>query len=248
MQSTALITGGGSGIGKACAELFYSKGWQLILLGRDSKKLISLAKELGPLATPFICDLAESGAENKLSQFLKNFDWMQSRLETVINNAAVFNRKSFLESSPEEWERQIQTNLMGPTRVLRACHPFLKNQTNASVVNISSTLAFRALAMTSVYSASKAALNQLTQVLALEWAPDQIRVNAVCPGLIDTPIHDFFGHSDSTPERIQAHKAQPLGRMGLPKEIAQAAWFLASQDSAWTTGSLLTVDGGISLL
>jgi NAD(P)-dependent dehydrogenase (short-subunit alcohol dehydrogenase family) len=168
-------------------------------------------------------------------------------LKALINNAGLYERKTFFETKDEDWERQWRTNLQAPVELCRHLHPLLMKAAPASVVNISSTLGLRPVAQTAAYSATKAALNSLTQTLALEWAP-HVRVNAVCPGIVDTPIHTFHELAEGSEVRRGVHEAHPLGRMGRPEHIAAAVDFLLSEDSNWTTGSLWTVDGGIHLL
>ena len=125
----------------------------------------------------------------------------------------------------------------------------MKTGNNNSIVNVSSTLGLKPTADTSAYSASKAAMNNWTQSLALALGSKKIRANCVCPGLVDTPIHSF--HSLSIPEKEKTLQKlspmQPLGRVGKSEEIAQSIYFLASEESAWTTGAILSVDGGINI-
>jgi NAD(P)-dependent dehydrogenase (short-subunit alcohol dehydrogenase family) len=146
--------------------------------------------------------------------------------------------------------RQFQVNLFGPIQWTQMVMPLLEKSGHGSIVNVSSTLGLRAGATSGAYSAAKAAMNSWTQSLAIEYGPKKVRVNAICPGIVDTPIHSFHSLPDQDKEKsLQAMaKLQPLGRIGRPEEIAEAIYFLASEQSAWTTGAVLSVDGGINLV
>lgn len=233
---SVLVTGAGSGIGQATAQVFSQNGYHVILLGRSLQKLSAVQSQLKGPSEAYSCDIGD------LAQVKKTIGHLQQknvRLYSVINNAGIFDRRNFAESSDELWRRHFETNLLGPARVARECLSILESP--ASIVNVSSTLGLRPVAKTAVYSAMKAGLVSMTKTLALEWAPNGIRVNAICPGLVETPIHGPL----TDEARDGFHKSQPLGRMGTPQEIADAILFLATH--AWMTGSILSVDGGISL-
>jgi len=240
-----LVTGAGSGIGQAVSLRLIEAGHQVFGLGRSVGKLEATAK-LSPGFSYCAADLAS--AEDTARALAGFRQWRQTRpLLGVVNNAGVFDRLSFRDSPDSIWEKQFQNNLLSAVRLTRELYTELKASAPSSVLNISSTLGLRPVANTSAYSALKAAMINWTESLAAEWAPSKIRVNCICPGLVDTPIHSFHGMSDSTEARTAAHSAQPLGRLGKPMDVAEAAWFLLSENSSWTTGSILKVDGGIGL-
>lgn len=244
-----LVSGSGSGIGLAISQLLVQQGHWVFGLGRDATKLKSAAETMTPGQFSYAAfDLATPKAAGEVAVSVNH--WLEQenlQLNGVINNAGIFDRAAFHLTTDAIWERQFQNNLMSAVRLTREFYPILKNQSGSSVLNISSTLGHRPILNTSAYSALKAAMINWTKALALEWAPDHIRVNCICPGIVDTPIHDFHYKTQDDPARIQAHAAQPLGRMGQPSDIATAAAFLLSSDSSWTTGSVLTIDGGIGL-
>ncbi len=243
----AIITGAGSGIGRATALRFSEAFDRLILVGRTEGKLKITATEAQCPCEVLVCDLSQSEQVANLTQKVMGLLSQGSRsaeLRALVNNAGVFDRTDFLDSSDENWTYHFENNLMSAVRLTRGLFPLLK-AAKGHVTNVSSTLGLRPVAQTAAYSAMKAAMINWTQTLALEWAPYQIRINCVAPGLIETPMHQ---HLLSQPEvRAQMDKAQPLGRMGAPQEIAEAIYFLSSQASSWTTGSVLSVDGGIHL-
>lgn len=245
-MNTVLITGAGSGIGAATARKFSENGYFVYLVGRNLEKLKTTATQLPNKNSCLQCDIRHLNEVQKLTDQLSQELGSQG-LDTLINNAGIFDRRSFYESEDAFWEKHFQANFMGSVRMTRELIPILQHSPRANIVNISSTLGLKPVIDTSVYSSMKAAMLSWTQCLALELAP-KIRVNAICPGLVDTPIHSFHNEDDTSELRRQVHQMQPMQRMGQSYEVAEAVFFLASEFSSWTTGSLLTVDGGIHLL
>lgn len=244
-----VVTGSGSGIGQSIARKLVGQGHTVFGLGRDRAKLQRTAESLPAGRFVFAgADLADiRGVKSAAFEIRGLLAEKNLPLLGLVNNAGVFDRLSFHQTPDEVWERQFHTNLMSAVRLTREFYSELKKSAPSSVLNISSTLGLRPIKDTTAYSAIKAAMVNWSQGLALEWAADNIRVNCLCPGLVDTPIHDFHSHKEDDESRKQAHAAQPLGRMGVPADIADAAWFLMSPSSSWTTGAVLSVDGGISL-
>lgn len=246
-QELYVVTGASSGIGEAIARSLFASQAQVLLAGRNKDRLKRLQAEL-PNSLIFSADLREPQELDALVRFVEEYSEQHDMpLKGLVNNAGIFMRAPFIETSPENWEEQFRTNVFAPMRLTRKLYPLLKKSAPASVLNISSTLGLRAVANTSAYSSAKAALIRWTETIALEWASDSIRVNCICPGLVDTPIHPFYGKSNDIDARKQAHAASPLKRMGRPEDIAQAAVFLLSKQSSWTTGAVWPVDGGIHL-
>jgi NAD(P)-dependent dehydrogenase (short-subunit alcohol dehydrogenase family) len=244
-----VISGSGSGIGLALAHRLIADGHFVFGLGRDRAKLKAASKSL-PGGHFVFCAADLAAAAGTHAAVLEIRDWLEEKrlpLLGLVNNAGVVDRIAFHLTSDAIWERQFHNNLMSAVRLTRELYPSLQKGKPSSVLNISSNLGLHPISHISAYSAIKAAMINWTQALALEWAADGIRVNCICPGIVDTPIHSFHGHADSDHARAQAHQVQPLGRMGQPEEIAEAAEFLLGPKSAWTTGSVLVVDGGASL-
>lgn len=236
-MKAAIITGAGSGIGRATALLFAKHNYHVFLLGRDTRKLRITHLECGD-ATSIGCDLTKP---DEVDSVMKQIFATNKSVEILVNNAGTFTYNNFESTTEDDWMGQFQIHVLTSVRLSKAVWPqFVKNK-KGSIINISSTLGLKSTAGTSAYSAMKAAQVSLTQTLALEGAPHNIRVNCVAPGIVDTPIHP--------PGAVaQMQNAQPLGRVGRPEEIAQSVFFLASEQSAWTTGAVLSVDGGINLL
>lgn len=244
-----IVTGAGSGIGQAISEKIIAQGHQVFGLGRDSKKLEMTARKLGPSSFAF-SSVDLSGGEESSRAATEIRKWLKDHslgLKGLVNNAGVVDRLAFQDTSDAIWERQFQNNLMSAVRLTRDFFPELQAAAPSSVLNISSNLGLRPIANTSAYSALKAAMINWTESLALEWAHLQIRVNCLCPGLVDTPIHSFHTETEDSETRQLAHQLAPLGRMGTSVDIAEAAWFMLSPSSSWTTGSVFSVDGGMRL-
>lgn len=248
MKKAVVITGASSGIGAATAVEFSRHNYFVFLLGRDLDRLAKTSEVCGSNNSLALkCDFKKLETIALCSDAILAKSDLQ--LDCLVNNAGVFHSSSFDQTSIEIWNEQFQVNLLGHVHLTKLLYPQFLKQKRGSIVNVSSTLGVKPSANTSAYSAIKAAMNSWTQTLAIEGGPVGIRANAVCPGIVDTPIHSFF----SLPEIDKAKalenlgKLQPLGRIGKPEEIAKSIFFLGSDQSSWTTGALLNVDGGINL-
>ena len=248
----ALVTGASSGIGQSTAVELARVGFDVIAVGRNKAGLTQTQQKI-PQGSTFHaveCDLAEVSQVNSLLVHIREIlRKSEGILTCLVNNAGIFEQVAFSDSTDQSWESQFYTNLMGPVRVTRGLFPELKAANGASVINVASTLALRPTTNSSAYASIKAAMVTWTKALALEWAPAQIRVNVVCPGIVDTPIHSVRKEAKGAPisEQLKASmsKLHPLGRMGRPDEIAHSIVYLSQ--TQWVTGSTLTIDGGISL-
>jgi len=233
-----LITGAASGMGRAVAELFVREGARVALLDRNEEGVTALATTLGALACR--CDISSA---QDVSKCVGDAIEFLGGLDGVINAAGIYLAKSFEDIDPESWNRVITTNLNGPYHIVRATLPALRQAPLATIVNIASVSGYLPMAGTSVYSASKAAVIMLTKCLALELGPT-IRVNAICPGVIRTEmtrhIWQDAARAASTADRVA------LKKIGTPEEIASAALYLSSEDSGFSTGTEIVVDGGFS--
>ena len=247
MKKAVLITGASSGIGAATAKIFSENGYFVYLLGRNEERLNEVALTCRNGASLLKCDLSNEEQLNKYTSHL--FDRPDTELQVLVNNAGVFERHSHLEQNMDIWRRQFETNLFGAVALTQRLMPLFLKSKKGSIVNVSSTLAHKPTADTAAYSASKAAMITWTESLALELGPMGIRANAVCPGMVDTPIHEFHALPGDAKKQIlhRLKDIQPLGRIGTAEEIAEAIYFLGSEKSKWTTGSIFDVDGGIRL-
>jgi NAD(P)-dependent dehydrogenase (short-subunit alcohol dehydrogenase family) len=244
---TVIITGASSGIGAEIARRFSKENFNLLLLGRDEGKLRKVQQECKPANTQILAfDLKH------LSHHKQEIQEKLSSLPppaVLVNNAGVFFQGALLETSDQVWLEQFQTNLFSAVQLTKIVWPYFLENRKGSVLNISSSLGVRPSAQTGAYSASKAAMINWTQSLAQEAGPVGIRVNCICPGIVDTPIHSFHTMPPDEKNKALARMAsfQLLNFVGQTADIAEAAYFLASDQSRWTTGSNLIVDGGIGL-
>jgi NAD(P)-dependent dehydrogenase (short-subunit alcohol dehydrogenase family) len=238
-----LVTGGHSGIGWAVAQELLAGGAQVWSLAR---RVEPACLEAGLRQIPV--DLASRG-ERRLA-LEKVLERCEGRLDGLVLNAAWYRIRPQLAHPDQEVGRAIKTNLLAALDLIRGCLPALRAGSGKSVVHVSSTLARRPCAGGGLYAATKAAVDALLASLALEFAPEGLRFNSVLPGVVDTAIHEPGEEAELPREEKmkQFARLHPLGRVGRPEEIAAAVLFLLGERSPWTTGSQMTVDGGISLV
>lgn len=247
----ALITGAGSGIGQGIAEAFAREGAVVALAGRTLGKVEAVAEALrktGLSARAFEADVSKSEDCTRLvRQTIERF----GALHLLVNNAGVAKAKPLVDTSDEEVDALIDIDLKGPIFLTKAAVPHLQKQKDsggAAILNISSSVTLIAVRNFSVYAAAKAGLDQLTRCLALDLAADRIRVNAICPGVVETPIFATMMPKAAVPKAMASLATKhPLGRVGQPADIAAAALYLCSPAASWVTGVVMPVDGGISL-
>ena len=248
----ALITGGGTGIGEATGRRFVAEGAKICIVGRRAEQLQRVAESL-PQGTVLTCPGSVTEPEDIERMVTKTLT-IAGKIDILVNSAGVSERGSVTESDPAEWRKTIETNLVGPYLLMRAVIPHLIKNGGGSVINISSLGGMRSIPHTSAYSASKAGLIMLTQQAALDYGPDRIRCNVVCPGLVKTPMIEgpFTSMAETIGSDLQsiygaASKGVPLRRLAEPDDIAGSCSYLASDDSSYVTGVTLIVDGGVAV-
>lgn len=242
-QRTAIITGAGGGIGRATVEWFSQAGWRVI--GVDRAPLEGPFPENGRFIQ------ADISRQDELEAIFATVQAYTHTLEALINNAAVQITKPLLEISVDEWDLVMASNLRSVFLGAKLAHPLLKAGGGGAIVNVSSVHAVQTSANIASYAASKGGLLALTRAMAIEFAPDNIRVNAILPGAVDTPmLHAGLGRghvgAGDLHQRLENLASKTVnGRVGKPKEIASAIYFLADNgQSSFMTGQALIVDGG----
>jgi 3-oxoacyl-[acyl-carrier protein] reductase len=236
-ERRALVTGATGGLGAAVARAFVGEGARVALLARESARLDALRAELGEPVTAVAADV---GSWSDVSRAVSEAAGALGGLDTVVNAAAIDTVwKPVGELPVEEWDRAIAVNLSGAFYVCRAALPLLGE--GGAIVNFTSVAGLRAWEEDAAYNASKAGVELLTRTIAVEYGPRGIRANCLAPGVIDAGMTDVITDAG---ERAALVAKQPLGRMGRAEEVAEAAVWLASEASSFTTGTTLTVDGG----
>ena len=239
----ALITGGSRGIGFATAKIMSENGATVIITGKDSERLaksvLKISNSIG-----IVADIRKTDeVKNVVSKTIEKF----GKLDILVNNAGIFPKiKQLHEIGEDEWNEVLDVNLTGQFRFTKEAIPHLQ-KTSGSIINISSDAGLKAYQgfNADAYSATKAALIILTKCWALEYSKNKIRVNCICPGVVDTDMTKPFLKTQTDKEFMD--NEHPLGRIGQPEEIAKAIMYFVSDDASWTTGAVLTVDGGESI-
>ncbi|MCC6298416.1 MAG: SDR family oxidoreductase [Anaerolineales bacterium] len=242
MTRTVLITGVGGGIGRACVTYFSEKGWSVIGVDRAD------FGEGFPSNGRFIeADISHPDSVETIFQHVKDF---YPTLDALVNNAALQVAKPIIETTVEEWDAVMASNLRSVFLFAKLAHPLMKRNGGA-VVNVSSVHAIQTSANIAAYAASKGGLLALTRAMAIEFAPDNIRVNAILPGAVDTPMlraglgRGHVGQGDVQERLENLARKTVSGKVGTPEEIASAIYFLAdNEQSSFMTGQALVVDGG----
>jgi NAD(P)-dependent dehydrogenase (short-subunit alcohol dehydrogenase family) len=242
----ALVTGAGTGIGRAVCVRLAEEGADVVVTSQtpvhveETCRLAAEASGRDQLALQL--DVGDSDAvDGVVGEVVKRF----GRIDVLSNNAGIelVHGPSLVETTDDEWERVFRVNVAGTFYACRAAIPHMPH--GSSIVNMASINSFVAWENDAPYTATKGAVLQLTRALALELAPRNVRVNAVCPGVIDTPLTDAFLERAEDPEALRAEyaAASPLNRMGTAREVANCVLFLASDEASFVTGSALLVDG-----
>jgi NAD(P)-dependent dehydrogenase (short-subunit alcohol dehydrogenase family) len=233
-----VVTGAASGMGAGVARLFAEEGAALALLDRNADGVRAIGEQLKAWTSALdVSDLAS------VEQAVEGAEAALGGLDGVVNAAGVLIEKPFAELDPESFNRLLGVNLVGPYNVIRSALPALNRAERATIVNIASVSGFLPMAGTSGYSASKAGLIMLGKSLALELGP-KIRVNTICPGVIKTEMTRHIWTDAPRAERTADRVA--LKTLGEPEDIARAALFLSTEDSRFSTGTEIVVDGGFS--
>jgi NAD(P)-dependent dehydrogenase (short-subunit alcohol dehydrogenase family) len=246
----ALISGAAQGIGHAIAERFQKAGAWVVILDRDAVAGMRAAAELTRTcaALPVAFAAADLLIAEQIADAVREVKQLHGRIDVLVNNAGIEIERSFEATTADEWDRVLGVNLRGAFLLTRAALPLFPSRGGA-IVNVSSIHATHAFPGSLAYACSKAGLVALTRNLALELAPRQIRVNAICPGYVDTRLwHEYLRHA-ADPKALEAATTalHPLGRRGLPGDVAEAALFLAADSASFVTGTDLVVDGGLTI-
>lgn len=243
-EKTAIVTGGGSGIGFAITEKFIVNNIRTIIIGRDEKKLLTAKEKLGPLCETVKFDLNNLSA---IPQLVHDLFERFNNIDILVNNAGINLKKEFTEVSDEEFSNIMHTNISSMFSLSReVVKNWIKKNIKGGIINISSMASQYGLPKVIAYTASKGAIEGMTRAMATELSPKGIRINCIAPGFIATDMSAKALNND--PERKQKVLGRtPMGFMGEPSDIGDAAVFLACDSSKYITGVVLPVDGGNSI-
>lgn len=241
----ALITGGGTGIGRAIAEVFAKEGAKVAVSGRRNKPLETLAHAIGEQALAVQADVTEEASVKQMVATVIN-QW--GGIDILVNNAAVITSRTALMDTPtEDWDKMTEINVRGIFLVCKAALPHMIEQGAGAIINIASVAGHRGQPANSAYSTTKGAVMNLTRSIAVDYGPRGIRCNSISPALVRTEMAETrLKPGDNWDKRAAKEwiPHYPLGRIGKPEDIAYGALYLASDEASWVSGIDLTMDGG----
>ncbi len=245
----AIITGAAAGIGRASAVLFAQEGAQIAAVDLDGEGNKALASEIvrtGGRAVAIAGDVSQAGDVRRMvGQTREHF----GKVDILFNNAGIVPHGKIHETTEEEWDRTLAINVKSMYLLCHEVVPIFLEQGGGAILNTASATALRSVADRVAYSTSKGAVIALTRSMALDYVKNNIRVNCLCPGTIDTPSlgRRLSAFADPAEARKQFIARQPMGRLGTAEEVAQAALYLVSDEAAFVTGTVLSVDGGFAI-
>ena len=236
-DKVAIVTGGASGIGKAMCKALAAEGANVVVVDLDGQKGKEAAKEIGGKSTSLQADVTSSASMNKMAE---EIDRQFGRIDILVNNVGVRITKPFLDHTDADWNTMIQTNLTGPFLCSRAVVPFMKRAGKGRIINTASIASFVGRPNRVAYVSAKAGLLGMTRAMAIDLGPMGITCNAIAPGSINSPMNA----AQAADAEHDWGKETPMGRWGTAEDIANAAVFLALDESSYITGAELKVDGG----
>lgn len=248
-NKTAIITGAAAGIGAASAVLFASEGAKIVAVDIDRELLDEISAQIGRAGGECLAVVADVSqrdpAENVLHSTMRKF----GRIDILFNNAGIVPTGKLEAISEEQWDRAMAINVKSIYLFCHAVIPLMKAQGGGVILNTASATALRPVTNRACYTATKAAVVGLTKSMALDYVCDNIRVNCLCPGTVETPslVQRLAAFPDPAEARKQFIARQPMGRFGTAEEIAQAALYLVSPSAEFVTGVAFAIDGGLSI-
>ena len=238
-----IVTGAGSGIGRACAIALAKEGAQVTLIGRRKDRIEQVAREIGDRAWAISADVSQTPEVQRLvDEAVGRF----GGLNFLLNNAGILQIGNAEQITEEQWDRVFNVNVRSVWLLSRAVLPHMRKAGGGSIINIASTLGIVGARNRAVYASSKGAVILLTKSMAIDHGHENIRVNSICPSFVETELTSAILSNSEDPDAVRRERtaAHPIGRLGHPEDIAGLAVYLASDESSWTTGAILPVDGG----
>jgi NAD(P)-dependent dehydrogenase (short-subunit alcohol dehydrogenase family) len=242
-NKTALITGAGTGIGRAIALAFAHEGARIALAGRRKARLEAVSREIGDGSLVIEADVTQTSDINRaLEHTARHF----GGLNVLVNNAGVLHIGTAEQITEAQWDETFNVNVRGLWLLSRAALPYLRQAGGGSIINIASVLGINGARNRASYAPSKGAVVLLTKCMAIDHGHEDIRVNAICPSFVETDLTAAVISRSPDPQAVRRERtaAHPVGRLGRPEDVAGLAVYLACDDSSWVTGAALPVDGG----
>ncbi len=243
LGKACIVTGGSTGIGEAAVRRFVAEGAEVLIADRNILGADALARALGTAVTSIACDVRIEAQVKAVAEAAMQ-RW--GRVDVLVNNAGAELNRTYDETSEEEWDMVLNTDLKGPWLFCKHVVPHMVKAGRGSVINVSSLNGLVGFPLSTAYGSAKGGLVVFTKDMAIELAQSGVRFNCVCPGVIATPMMERW--TDLMPDKAAAQKmlrgVMPIGRMGTSEEVAGAIYFFASDDSTLCQGSVLSIDGG----
>ncbi len=239
----AIVTGAGTGIGRACALALAAEGAKIALVGRRKGELEKVAREIGGSAQIIAEDVSSAnGVQRIVEQTITTF----GGLNVLVNNAGVLHIGTAEQITERQWDETFNINVRGLWLLSRAVLPHMRKAGGGSIINMASVLGINGARNRAAYAPSKGAVVLLTKCMAIDYGHENIRVNAICPSFIETDLTAAVLSKATDPEAVRRERigVHPIGRLGKPEDIGALAVYLASDESSWVTGATLPVDGG----
>jgi len=242
-NKTAIITGAGTGIGRAIARAFVREGAKVALVGRRKEPLEVLANEVD--GGVLVC-AADVSRQRDIDRILQQVNASLGIPNVLVNNAGVLHIGTAEQITEDQWDETFNVNVRGLWMLSRAVLPHMRKAGGGSIMNVASVLGINGARLRAAYSASKGAVVLLTKCMAIDHGSEKIRVNAICPSFVETDLTAEVIRKASDPNAVRKERigVHPIGRLGEPEDIAGLAVYLASDESSWVTGAALPVDGG----
>lgn len=242
-NKTAIVTGAGTGIGRACAIALAQAGANVTLVGRRAPQLEETARVIGNSALALPADVTlQPDIDRVIAQTVARF----GSLNVLLNNAGVLHVGNAEQITEAQWDQTFNVNVRGLWLFSRSVLPPMRKARGGSIINVASVLGINAARNRAAYAPSKGAVVLLTKSMALDYAPENIRVNAICPGFVETELTAEVISKAPDPQAVRRERmaAHPLGRFGKPEDVASLAVYLAGDEASWVTGGTFPVDGG----
>lgn len=239
----AIVTGAGSGIGRACALALAREGAHVTLVGRRKDRLEEVARQIGDSALVLPADISK---KDQIDRVVEATVARFGSLNVLLNNAGVLRIGSAEQITEEQWDETFNINVRGLWLLSRTALPQMRKAGGGSIINIASVLGINGARNRAAYAPSKGAVVLLTKCMAIDHGPENIRVNAICPAFVETDLTAAVLSQAPDPEAVRRERisVHPIGRLGRPEDIAGLAVYLASDESSWVTGAAFPVDGG----